>query len=226
MRILLTIQLAFFLSPTYGQAVLDFSEHDFAMGKARLNGQWEFYWDQLLSPDDLKSGSPRGELLHVPFSWARDGKYSNLGKATYRVKVRLPEMDNTDLSFYFPPVRCAAKVWVNGVLKDSIGMVGNRGNYQSQLSGLLLSVPPEKEVELVVQVANYDYLNGGLVSGVWLGRTSEIQRDINIKSGLDTIFAGSLLAMFVYLAMMFLLYRSGPSFLFLSMICLCVTLLT
>src|SRR6186713_2934350 len=126
MRILLTIQLAFFLSAAYGQ-MLDFSEHDFARGKGRLNGQWEFYWDQLLSPNDLKSSAP-GDLLHVPFSWTRDGKYSNLGKATYRVKVRLPERDNTDLSFYFPPVRCAAKVWVNGVLKDSIGIVGNREN--------------------------------------------------------------------------------------------------
>ena len=226
MRILLTIQLAFFLSSAYGQIVLDFSEHDFARGKGRLNGQWEFYWDQLLSPNDLKSGAPPGDLLHVPFSWTRDGKYSNLGKATYRVKVRLPERDNTDLSFYFPPVRCAAKVWVNGILKDSIGIVGNRENYHSRLSGLLLSVPTEREVELVIQVANYDYLNGGLVSGVWLGKTSEIQREINIKSGLDTIFAGSLLAMFVYLAMMFLLYRRGPSFLFLAMICLCVALRT
>ena len=90
-----------------------------------------------LSPDDLKSGAPPGDLLHVPSSWTRDGKYSNLGKGTYRVKIRLPERDKTDLSFYFPPVRCAAKVWVNGVLKDSIGMVGNRENYHSRLSGLL-----------------------------------------------------------------------------------------
>ena len=227
MRILLTILLAFILSPaSYGQVVLDFSEHDFAAGKARVNGQWEFYWDQLLSPDDLKAGAPQGDLLHVPSSWSYGGKYSNLGTGTYCVKIRLPEGDKTDLSFYFPPVRCAAKVWVNGVLKDSIGMVGNRENYHSRLSGLLLSVPPQREVELVVQVANYDYLSGGLVSGVWLGRTSEIQRDLNIKSGLDTIFAGSLFAMFVYLTMMFLLYRRGYSFLFLAMICLAVALRT
>ena len=202
--------LAFFLSPaSYGQVVLDFSAHDFAAGKARLSGQWEFYWDQLLSPDDLKPGATPGDLLHVPSSWSYNGKYSNLGKGTYRVKIILPEGDKTDLSFYFPPVRCAAKVWVNGVLKDSIGMVGGREIYHSKLAGLLLSVPPQNEVELVVQVANYDYLNGGIVSGVWLGRTSEIQRDINIKGGLDTIFAGSLFAMFVYLTMMFLLYRRG-----------------
>jgi len=225
MRIL-TILLAFFLSPAYAQDVLDFSEHDFAKGKRSLSGQWEFYWDQLLSPDDLKSGAPPGDMLRVPSSWSHDGKYSNLGIGTYRVKIRLPEGNKTDLSFYFPPVRCAAKVWVNGVLKDSIGIVGNRENYHSRLSGLLLSVPPQREVELVVQVANYDYLNGGLVSGVWLGRTSEIHRDINIKSGLDTIFAGSLFAMFVYLTMMFLLYRRGYSFLFLAMICLAVALRT
>ena len=225
MRIL-TILLAFFLTPACAQVVLDFSQHDFAVGKTRLNGQWEFYWDQLLSPDDLKSGAPHADLLYVPSSWSYDGKYSNLGKCTYRVKVRLPEGNQTDLSFYFPPVRCAAKVWVNGVLKDSIGTVGNHENYQSRLAGLLLSVPPQNEVELVVQVANYDYLSGGLVSGVWLGRTSEIQRDINIKSGLDTVFAGSLFAMFVYLTMMFLLYRRGYSFLFLAMICLAVALRT
>jgi signal transduction histidine kinase len=226
MRILLFILMSSFLSPACGQAVLDFSKHDFVNGKVGLNGQWEFYWDQLLSPDDLSSGAPPVDLLHVPSSWSYNGKYSNLGKGTYRVKVRLPEGQQTDLAFYFPPVRCAAKVWVNGVLKDSIGMVGNRENYHSQLSGLLLSVPLQREVELVVQVANYDYLNGGLVSGVWLGRTSEIQHDINIKSGLDTIFAGGLLAMFVYLATMFMLYRRGYSFLFLAMICLCVALRT
>ena len=226
MRILLTILLTFFLSSAYGQVVLDFSEHDFADGKSTLSGQWEFYWDRLLSPDDLKRGAFSGDLLHVPASWNQDGKYSNLGKGTYRVKIKLPEGNKTDLSFYFPPVRCAARVWVNGVLKDSIGIVGNRENYHSRISGLLLSVPPEKEVELVVQVSNYDYLYGGLVSEVWLGRTSEIQHAINIKSGLDTIFAGSLLAMFVYLAMMFLLYRRGYSFLFLALICLCVALRT
>ena len=226
MRILLIIQLVFFLFPAYGQIVLDFSGYDFAEGKRTLSGQWEFYWDQLLSPDDLKRGLPSGDLLDVPSSWSHNGKYSNLGKGTYRVKIRLPAGNVTDLSFYFTPVRCAAKVWVNGVLKDSIGMVGNRENYQSRISGLLLSVPQQKEVELVVQVANYDYLSGGLVSEVWLGRTSEIQHDINIKSGLDTIFAGSLLAMFVYLSIMFLLYRRGYSFLFLALICLCVALRT
>jgi signal transduction histidine kinase len=226
MRILLTILLTFFLSPAYTQVVLDFSKHNFAEGKTTLHGQWEFYWDRLLSPDELKAGVLPGDLLRVPSSWSHGSKYSNLGKGTYRVRIRLPEGNSTDLSFYFPPVRCAAKVWVNGVLKDSIGVVGNPGNYRSRLSGLLLSVPPQRDVELVVQVANYDYLNGGLVSGVWIGRTSEIQRDINIKSGLDTIFAGSLFAMFVYLTMMFLLYRRGYSFLFLAMICLAVALRT
>jgi signal transduction histidine kinase len=226
MRILLTIQLVFSLIPIYGQVVLDFSKHDFVGGKVELNGRWEFYWDQLLSPEDLKAGAPPGDLLLVPSTWNRDGKYSNLGKGTYHVKITLPEGNKADLSFYFTPVRCAAKVWVNGALKDSIGRVGNREHYRSRLSGLLLSVPPEKEVDLVVQVSNYDYLSGGLVSGVWLGRTSEIQHDINIKSGLDTIFAGSLLAMFVYLSIMFLLYRRGYSFLFLALICLCVALRT
>src|SRR5262245_6954361 len=119
MRIV-TILLAFFLSPACAQ-VLDFSNHDFAAGKARLNGQWEFYWGQLLSPNDLKPDMLPADLLYVPSAWSYNGKYPSLGNGTYRVKIRLPEEDKTDLSFYFPPVRCAAKVWVNGVLKDSTG---------------------------------------------------------------------------------------------------------
>ena len=226
MRISLTILLAVLACASNGQPVLDFTGHDFARGNTSLRGEWEFYWDQLLSPADLNTGKYRPDLMRVPSGWTRSGKYSNLGKATYRVRITLPSGRETDLSFYFPPVRCAAKVWVNGVLKDSLGVVGDRDRYRSRLSGLLLSVPQESEVELVVQVANYDYLYGGLVSGVILGRTSVIQRDINIKSGLDTIFAGSLLAMFVYLVIMFSLYRRGYSFLYLAMICICVALRT
>ena len=150
MRLTLTFLLAFLLFPAVGQKVLDFTEHDFSRGKARLNGQWEFYWDQLLSPSELSSGAHAGELVSVPSSWIGDGKHPGLGKGTYRVMVRLPKENQTDLSFYFPPVRCAVKVWVNGILKDSIVVVGDRENYHSRLSGLLLSVPDTYVVELVV----------------------------------------------------------------------------
>jgi hypothetical protein len=139
MRILLTILLVLPLASASGQAVLDFSDHDFAKGSVTLSGQWDFYWDKLLSPDDLKSAIHASDLVTVPSSWNRDGNYPGLGKGTYRIKVRLPEGDQTDLSFYFPPVRCSARIWVNGILKDSLGIVGDREAYHSRLSGLLLS---------------------------------------------------------------------------------------
>lgn len=226
MRILLPILLAFWLTPVSGQAVLDLSNYDFSGPNTRLNGKWEFYWDQLVSPDDLNKKTIAHTLVDIPSSWSYGSNLPGLGKGTYRLRIELPKGSRPDLSFYFPPVRCAAKVWVNGILKDSIGTVGNHITYRSRLSGLLLSVPATDQVELVVQVANYDYRTGGLVSGVRIGRTSAIQRDINIKSGLDTIFAGSLLAMFVYLVMMYLLYRRGAAFLFLGLICLAVALRT
>lgn len=34
-----------------------------------LNGPWQFYWDDLLNPDDFRAGAHTGVTIAVPSSW-------------------------------------------------------------------------------------------------------------------------------------------------------------
>ncbi len=52
-----------------------------------LSGEWEFYWHQLLTPEDFKNKSRLSpQYLKVPGSWHNQGN-PLLGCGTYRVRI-------------------------------------------------------------------------------------------------------------------------------------------
>nr|HPQ55251.1 histidine kinase [Spirochaetota bacterium] len=56
-------------TPTAYKGILDLQDWDFrTQGIIELNGQWEFYWNQLLAAEDFNNTiSPRKKgYLHVP----------------------------------------------------------------------------------------------------------------------------------------------------------------
>ena len=88
-------------------------------GIVDLNGEWEFYWGQLLEPDDFKTNNTiKPEYMNVPGEWAQNGY------ATYRLQVRVPDI-NTDYNFIFSSMSSSAKLWINGTLCMQRGRVGS-----------------------------------------------------------------------------------------------------
>lgn len=76
--------------PVANQGYLDLSDWDFEKnGNVKLDGEWEFYWDELLVPSDftkLNPSTPDG-YIKVPSEWDNsigDAKLSDKGAATYR----------------------------------------------------------------------------------------------------------------------------------------------
>jgi len=77
--------------------VLDLTNWDLEEdGIVNLNGEWEFYWHQLLSSSDYAEGIEpnKKQVVTVPDVWtdyAQDGgKLPGEGFATYRLKVITP----------------------------------------------------------------------------------------------------------------------------------------
>jgi signal transduction histidine kinase len=218
----LTILAFLIISLPVRSQVLNFSDHNFDDGKILpLKGTWEFYWDKLLTPQDLDSHTPT--LVQVPHFWMENDQFDFFGKGTYHVKVKLPDKVNGQLAVYIPFIRCAAKVFVNGSLVDSLGRVGDPDHYQSKLASLLLAVPEGQELDLVIQIANYEFRWGGLIT-FRIGKMSAITGSLQIKNGFDIFFVGSILVMALYLITMYFLYREGYSFLYLALICMAVVL--
>lgn len=69
----------------------DLSGVDFSQGLlVALNGQWEFYWDRLLTPQDFSLTSQQPDsLMKVPGVWSTNAgtHYSKQGIASYRITL-------------------------------------------------------------------------------------------------------------------------------------------
>lgn len=74
--------------------VLDLTDWDLARdGPVNLSGEWEFYWEQLLQPDDFAGANlpPRTGLVELPAPWngyvVNGVPLSGDGYATYRLNL-------------------------------------------------------------------------------------------------------------------------------------------
>jgi signal transduction histidine kinase len=198
----------------------DFTNTNFSNNdQVTLRGNWAFYWDTLFIPNHQ---TPVSSVAKVPHYW-QDNDPGLFGKATYYAHLKLPA-NTTQLSVHIPFVRCAAQIYVDGLLAGTLGVVDPKEKYHSKLGSLLINLPNKSEVDLVIQVANYENQWAGLSTSPRIGQASVLLHRIQVKQGFDIFFVGSLIAMAIYLVTMYYLYRQGFSFLFLAMICVAVVL--
>jgi two-component system sensor histidine kinase ChiS len=222
----------FFLMLIYGQvgaqtAVrgnIDLSQVNLKNGPIEFSGEWEFYWNQLLSPEDFND-SLKPAFIRVPGSWHRQG-YPVLGYGTYRTKVILPS-PHQSLSLYFPIINSSAKIWVNNVLVEESGKLSDhKSDFKPRLSSTVVTFPEDigREIYLTVQAANFAYFSGGIAGTPLLDTPSATYFRMNRSNGIENFFAGSLIAMFFYQVILYFLYHRGKPYLWLALICLGVAL--
>jgi signal transduction histidine kinase len=207
-------------------AVIDLTHGDLnQLEMHSISGKWQFYWNQLLTPEDFVGKNHPGELISVPGSWNRQTEYPGLGFATYRTSIKLPPQSK-GLAIYFPAINSAAKIWINGEkVAENGNATADKKFYKSKLTGIVLAVPPNaSNLDLVVQVVNYTSLFGGFSDDPQLGSISALMSRLNQTQGINNFFAGSLIAMFIYQLILYSLFQRGKSYLWLALICLGVAL--
>ena len=133
---------------------------------SNLDGEWEFYWNQLISPEDFNTQDiPDPIVVKVPDSWTNyksiTGDYVPVyGYATYRYKFKLDSSYTIkNLGIFIPKIWCSTTIWINDTLIYKVGKVGNSyENYKNKiLEKVSLLRLDSREVTLIVQVANFDF---------------------------------------------------------------------
>lgn len=149
--------------------------------KVSLQGEWEFYWQQLLDPEDIKYSNLRPDYIQVPSSWRgqiiNDVKLTNYGYGTYRLKIKLPSEDiGKNKALYLRYIGSAYQLWVDGVKKDSIGVVGKSIDDETPKLrlNLVFFEPKQEIVEILIQVSNYSFREGGIFGEVSYGDTQTL----------------------------------------------------
>lgn len=164
------------------QGEIDLSATDFEQkGVIALDGEWEFYWNQLLEPADFKQPNKGTfQYLEVPGNWSSDQEgnvYPNKGYATYR--VTLHHIPNTE---YFglkkANIRNSSKLFVNGklVLEDGVVSKQLAGSVAGNNSEVVLFELQDDTAEIIIQVANHEYIVGGIAKSVFFGKQEALMQ--------------------------------------------------
>lgn len=162
--------------------IMDLEQWDIKNNKIlQLNGEWEFYWDQLLTPEDFKKeGQERPSLtgyMKVPSQW--NGKNLNgislpvYGSATYRLVLRnMPSNQVYGLKKNI--IRFSSRIFINGVKFMEDGKPSKEAaEYKSgNLPHMGFFNYSGGDMEIIIQVANYEYYNSGIAVSINIGEQS------------------------------------------------------
>lgn len=193
-----------------------------------LNGQWFFYWQTLVSPQNIDQPNLSAPaFVPVPNTWTnyqiKQKPLPPHGYATYCLRIKLPKTRER-LGIFIPKIWSATKVWLNDSLIYSVGKIAKTyANYTNQIVEKLVEIPSgQKEAHLIIQVANHDMFIAGLIQPFRIGIYSELLESNSLKYSWTLMWVGILLAMGLYHFVLFLFRQKNKSTLYFGIICLLI----
>jgi PAS domain S-box-containing protein len=213
-------------SPSAAQnGVMDLHHWDFDKnGSVALKGEWEFYWKQLLTPDQfIKNKKLASKYINAPGRWNDfeiDGKkLSGIGFATYRLKVITA---GKDLGLKLPGQSSSSKVYVNGRLICSSDLpVSIKKRIVPIYAPSVKAIENNSDLlEIVIHVYNYNYWAGGMKEAVYLGNASSLQAKREKNLVVSSMFFSAIWIIGFYHIIIFLTRKKDRSSLVFGAICL------
>lgn len=188
--------------PAAARGFMDLSGADFdGGGLVGLNGEWEFYWSQLLTPEDFKGVTGTKPHLtgyiKVPSIWVKavEGmRLPNRGYGTYRLRVKLKPTDAI-LGLKTANIRLASKIYINGtsVMNSGIPAVDPRHHIPGNTPKTAFFRVEGNEMEVIVQVANHVYKSGGIIQSIYFGGQQAILDKSYHSAAMDTVVVSALI---------------------------------
>ena len=193
-------------------------------GNIPLTGEWEFYWNKLLSPNDFKTGH-LPEFYHFPHIWSdlpqQSNTYNNSGFATYKLTVDMPP-DTSILAIHLMDFYSAYTLWLNGEIFATNGIVGSSKD-QSIPQWLPVTksfVSDGKPLELVLQISNFHHSKGGLLIPPVLGSAEQLFAVQQQLLASNLLLTGALIMGGLFFMGLFLFGRHNKAILYFSLFCL------
>jgi len=209
---------------------VDLSKWDFTkQGIVFLNGEWDFYPNVLLQPNEIPS--KKVYEAKVPGSWnSKNIKaiQSARGNATYHIRINMPELSES-VALKIHNIWMAHKLFINGVEVKQMGTPALlKKDYVPCNTPYIITINPEQTLDIVIQVSNYVYYTGGIIHPIQLGTEHEIDIRNQLSFGLDT--AGFLLFLIfgIYHLNMYMMRNKESTYFYsgLFLICMSMTIIT
>ncbi len=204
--------------PLAAQGLLDLRSWDFEKdGIVELNGDWQFYPNQLLRSADFRENQSFA-LIKVPGSWdnfeLNGRKIGVTGYATYRLQIQLVDRLPYQLGLRLLLIDSAYELEINGKLIYKNGKVG-RDAADSMLSkshGKVLLPLNSNSYEIVLRVSDYHYHeDGGIVYPILIGSMESLDQEEINEAYIEWFLIGILSIMGIYHLGLYFIRRNDTS---------------
>ncbi len=211
--------------PKAQKGVMDLSHWDFKKnGSVLLKGEWEFYWEKLISPDQLKKNKDLPfYYINTPGSWNKfeiDGKkLSGIGFATYRLKVITTEKT---LGLKTLHMSSSSRVYVNGELICKSGFPASSKEQTIPVYAPAVTALENNSgvLDIIIHVSNFHHWKGGIRENVYLGKVSRLHAKREKKLFFSSLFFGATWMIGFYHIILFLIRKKDYSSLSFGLFCL------
>lgn len=207
---------------------LDLSRWDFkADGSVNLDGEWFIYPGVFMDPAlvDLASHDAN-QYFNVPNPYHQTISGTVLpkeGYATLALKVKLPK--EGQYAVMIRQIMSASKIWINGDLVSSAGLVGKDaltmvGSFERQLFQFDCQ---EDTIDIVIQMSNFNNIRGR-IRPIVFGDAQIIKRQYISSIASDMFIAGALFIMAIYHFALYYKRRQNKKPLYFAGFCLIIGL--
>ncbi|MCB1323398.1 MAG: 7TM-DISM domain-containing protein, partial [Leptospiraceae bacterium] len=230
--------------PRATRGVLDLHDWDFDKnGPVDLSGEWQFYWQQFMPPEQLRANSASDLYktnstdqttvplyVPVPGGWndySLPGSNQTIGAdgfATYHLRIILPPGEHHHLNLFMPYMRTAYTAYLNGREIARNGTIGRtKPEMHPQYTNRIVTAGSlSGTVDLVIHCSNFYHRQGGFYESIRLGTDRDVYLNRLLSALIDFALIGSILLMGLYHFSLFALRHTDRAALMFGLFCLTV----
>ena len=222
-------------APVAVNGIMDLTNWDLNSDNiVNLDGEWEFYYSQLLKYGDFQSiaSSNRNAYINVPGSWNKDeidgNKLSGSGYATYRLILNIGDHNDSILGLKIPRIFTSYSIWADGKLLGSNGLVGvNKDSTIPQYKPQVIMLQPTGDtIQLIVQVSNFSHRSGGILESIKMGSGQKIINAKENQLALELFLFGCLFIIGIYHIVLYLFRKKYDAPLYFGLYCIFIAIRT
>lgn len=183
-----------------------------------LDGEWNFFVEKLLTPDEVKEqlNNGKGSEVSIPSSFKTQmGEENSFG--TYSTTVKIPDKYvGETLALHIPYQYSAYTLFVDQSEIAKNGEVGedaiSHGAEMAPRTGYFIA--QSNEILLTLQVSSFDHIRGGFENSIYLGDASVVAQKFNVNM-IGTLFMNGCIFIIGLFMILFALYRRKEQVFFL-----------
>ncbi len=209
--------------PTAKNGILDLRNQNLFEKPIALNGEWQFFWKELIAPADSTKTS--SDFVHFPSLWKNDiikgQSLPSQGYASYKLMVLLPKQ-KPSIALEIPDVYSSYNLYINNILVSKNGKPGKTRSetipfWTSRTISLTVSTDT---LFILLQIANFEHAKGGTYKEILLGYRDQLFLKRERDTAYDLILSGCLFMGGLFFLGLFFFGRKDKTILYFSLFCM------